>query len=310
MPRSHAYTDTQDGYILIAVILALGALSALLSLYTQTVLQSRRLALAMADDDRLDALASGGARLAALELMELRGGRTSPLEVGGSAYVCTPPAGDAVLHILAEDEGGKVDLNTASDALIEALLKGAGASAAEAERLTARIADFRDADDTPRVGGGEAAAYKAAGMRNGPKNAEFESVEELDQVLGMPGWLYARVRPHVTVFNGTSGVDPSRATLELAALLNGQPVSAHSANDIRRTRPSVPITIPIAFASPTRNRHFRVYSTAIAPNGKMLTRDVSVTLPTQPGALPQFERWMRRYDRKADGLAVAAKVKC
>ena len=46
----------------------------------------------------------------------------------------------------------------------------------------------------------------------GPKNAPFEAVEELEQVLGMTPNLYERVAPYLTTYNPPAPTDVCRAT--------------------------------------------------------------------------------------------------
>ncbi|MCH9050832.1 MAG: general secretion pathway protein GspK, partial [Proteobacteria bacterium] len=64
-------------------------------------------------------------------------------------------AGEGEVSIVIEDEAGKIDLNAAPDELIHGLLVAVGLADAEAQALTAAIADFRDADDETHPGGAE-----------------------------------------------------------------------------------------------------------------------------------------------------------
>ena len=98
------------------------------------------------------------------------------------------------------DETGKVDLNVADQPLLAALMVALGADPAQAERLAGAIADWRDPDDLGQlVGAAEDPQYAAAGLPYGARDAPFESVSELELILGMPADLAARMMPHVTV---------------------------------------------------------------------------------------------------------------
>ncbi|MEN1926161.1 type II secretion system minor pseudopilin [Luteimonas qiangzhengi] len=100
------------------------------------------------------------------------------------------------------DERGKIDLNVAEQTLLAALMVALGADETEAQVLAAAIEDWRDEDDLGQlVGSAEAPQYAAAGLPYGPRNAWFETVSELELVLGMPADLAARMAPHVTVHN-------------------------------------------------------------------------------------------------------------
>jgi general secretion pathway protein K len=123
----------------------------------------------------------------------------------------------ARVAVSAIDESGKIDLNTAPDALLKGLLMAAGElDESGAARLADAIGDWKDADDLRRPNGAEAADYKAAGSPYLPANALFETVPELQRVLGMTPALYARLADNLTVHSRQGGVNPiyaSRTTL-------------------------------------------------------------------------------------------------
>ena len=74
----------------------------------------------------------------------------------------------------------------------------------EAQALSDAIQDWIDPDDTTRPNGAEIAQYKAAGLSYGPKNAPFDTVSELQQVLGMTYDLYEKIEPGITIYSGRS----------------------------------------------------------------------------------------------------------
>jgi hypothetical protein len=82
-----------------------------------------------------------------------------------------------------------------------------GVDQVKAQALAAAIADFRDADNFRRLGGAEEADYRAAGLAWGPKNAPFDSVDELQQVFGMTTQLYERVAPSLTTYSAVETRD-------------------------------------------------------------------------------------------------------
>ena len=136
-------------------------------------------------------------------------------------------AADGAIHVWSEDgarlavsaidESGKIDLNTAPDALLKGLLMTAGElDEPSAARLVDTIDDWKDADDLRRPNGAEAADYRAAGSPYLPANALFESVPDLQRVLGMTPAIFAKVADNLTVNSRQAGVNPvfaSRATL-------------------------------------------------------------------------------------------------
>lgn len=107
------------------------------------------------------------------------------------------------------DETGKVDLNKADLNLLQALLRALNVAPDKAARLAGAIVDWRDIDSLLQVSGGaETADYQAAGLPYGAKNAPFDSISELQRVLGMEPALYAQLAPMVTVYG--SGRPSSR----------------------------------------------------------------------------------------------------
>ena len=121
--------------------------------------------------------------------------------------------GEAEVTVRIVDEDGKVDLNQADVALLTGLMQAVGIERTRAERLAGAILDWRDPDPlTQPSGGGEDPDYASAGLPYGAKDAEFESVGELLQVLGVTADEYARVAPHLTVYTGRSRPEPAYAS--------------------------------------------------------------------------------------------------
>lgn len=116
----------------------------------------------------------------------------------GRGYDWRFGAADVRVRIL--DESGKVDLNRVDATLLASLLRGAGLGPAQAGALAAAILDWRDSDSLNQpAGGAEDPEYAQAGRAYGAKDAPFDSVAEVEQVLGMTPALYARLEPLLTV---------------------------------------------------------------------------------------------------------------
>ena len=130
--------------------------------------------------------------------------------------------GDAHVAANAIDESGKIDLNSASDALLKGLFQSAGGLDVDAaQRIVDVIDDWKDADDLRRPNGAEAPDYKAAGLSYTPANAPFESVAELQRVLGMTPSVYAAVADNLTVFSKSPGVNPAFASRSVLLAVPG-----------------------------------------------------------------------------------------
>jgi type II secretory pathway component PulK len=86
------------------------------------------------------------------------------------------------VDVSMELEACRVDLNHASVALLKAVFIEAGVDTPQ--ELAERIADWRDADDIAGEYGAERGFYEQHGVGGRPRNAHFESVNELRQVWG------------------------------------------------------------------------------------------------------------------------------
>jgi general secretion pathway protein K len=118
---------------------------------------------------------------------------------------------------------GLVDVNVATDALLQALLQQVGGlQQGEAAILVSRIRDYIDPDDIPSgVGGAEAAQYRAAGWPSLPRNSGLEDLSELNSVMGMTAVLYETIAPYLGI-NGQQGLDIGSAPPSLIDALAGQ----------------------------------------------------------------------------------------
>ncbi|MGH8535204.1 MAG: general secretion pathway protein GspK [Gammaproteobacteria bacterium] len=128
------------------------------------------------------------------------------------------------ITVSLQDEAGKIDLNSAQRGLLDALLRTSGIEDERRDALLDAIEDWRDPDTLRRLNGAEDQEYEAAGRTYGAKDATFNTVEELQQVLGVTARLYERLRPALTVHSHSAGIDDRMAPPEVlrALLLSGE----------------------------------------------------------------------------------------
>jgi general secretion pathway protein K len=124
-------------------------------------------------------------------------GAARPLTVGNCRVV-----------VRLEDEASRINPNLASPALIDALLRAVGADAGTALRLTTAITDWVGTSENAQPQAALVAEYQAAGLDYGPPGAPAETLGELARVLGMTPALYAKLRPHLSLY-GPAEPDPS-----------------------------------------------------------------------------------------------------
>ncbi len=143
------------------------------------------------------------------------------------------------IEVSVVDESGKVDINHADAILLSALIRTVGTEPIDAGRVAAAIVDWRDVDDLRQpTGGAEDPDYTEAGRTYGAKNAPFETLAELQQVLGMTHQLYVEVLPYVTIHSGRALPDQAYAP---AAVLTAMGLDAERVQTWRES-PEVTVT--------------------------------------------------------------------
>jgi general secretion pathway protein K len=260
-------TPRERGFILVAVLWLLALLTLIALALTTSVRLDVRARSQLLRHAEAEALADGLTRLAALRLgdRDRRPLTEVAFATNGTPLRCFQ--GESSAEIAITDTGGLVDINSASGPLLEWLLLRVGAAPDRAGALAAAIVDFRDADDLPNgPAGAESAAYEAAGLAHGPKNAPFETVTELDQVLGMTVGLLGRLRHVVTVHGRQAGIDPWRAPRELLV--------ASSAGD--GTGKAVPANVPSEFRISSKGLAYRVVVRISTSHGGRFDREAVV----------------------------------
>ncbi len=214
----------ESGFILVVVLGICLLLALFLAIYASSVQMTVRGASTRLEVARAEGLADAGIALARADLGSgrgdgQRGGLTRTAGWQAPYLACDLPGAGRVA-VSVTGEAGKVDLNTASEALLTQVFIGLGASGEEAARYVAHIADYRDADDETRAQGAEAKEYEASGSGlPPPRNSPFMTINEIDRVLGLPEAIREGLKPLATVHSGASGIDPDTAAPELLTLL-------------------------------------------------------------------------------------------
>ncbi|WP_419482053.1 general secretion pathway protein GspK [Dokdonella sp.] len=126
--------------------------------------------------------------------------------------------GEAEIEVRITDDSGKIDINAAASSgnttRLISLFTARGVEQAQAEALADAVIDWVDPDDLRRPNGAEIDDYKAAGLSYGPKNGPFDTVSELQQVLGMNYALFEKLEPSLTIYSGRADPNAAYASLE------------------------------------------------------------------------------------------------
>ncbi len=143
----------------------------------------------------------------------------------------------AQIEIQVTDESGKIDLNQAGEELLIGLFASVGIDYDEAIGLVDKILDWKDADEEIRLAGAEDGDYFAAGYPYGAKDAPFDTVPELIQVMDIGYELYKKIEPALTVYSGRKNINLAFAPKEVLMSIDG--ITADMADNYLTERHSI-----------------------------------------------------------------------
>lgn len=269
------YAD--NGFILVPVLMILALLALVVSILVRTASLQIQASANLIEQAQVRGLADGVARIMMQDVVRGRW-RAEP---GAGALSCRLGGNRVDIEIV--DLSGLVDINAAPQELIEALFGGIGMSAAQAVFAASAVVEFRAAE-TSIVSGFDPGLYRREGRSYGPKHAPFQTVDELDQVLGItPQWL-DKLRPLVTVNSRSRGIDPSVASPAVVAALTRAVSASQFSNG----------SVPPQFVGRRSTRSYGVTVTVAGAGGGTYTRHVEFELtPTQERGylLREWTRW-------------------
>jgi general secretion pathway protein K len=201
-----------DGFIIVAVLWILVALSTLASVYAVFVANTAMTARVYDSRLETEALIAAG-----LELKEYRllGFDDASRPTSGAFDF---QLGRSHVGVAFRSEGARIDLNFAPKALLSGLCGVLGAKPGDADTYADRVIAWRT-KPPPGNQNPEADAYKDAGLNYGPRQAPFQNAAELRLVRGLPAALVDNALPFVTVFNGRAEIDVNEAAPEVVAAL-------------------------------------------------------------------------------------------
>jgi general secretion pathway protein K len=220
----------------------------------------------------------------------------------------------ALLKVEMRDESARIDINTASDALLRGLLVSVGLPDEEATRLVDAIADWRDPDTLKRLNGAEESDYQAAGLAYRPANAPFQAIEEIQLVLGMRPDIYRRIAPLITVYSRQAGVSPTIATREVLLAIPGIAPEVVDAYIVKRDQalaenlPAPAFPEAGQYASAPNGSVASIRSEARLEDGTVFVRDAVALMRPVPRRPVTFLAWRIapiQEDKPAEGAATA-----
>jgi len=142
---------------------------------------------------------------------------------------------------------GRVNLNLADEKLLAGLLLAAGLDEEQMEGIRDAILDWRDKDSDHHLAGAEDDAYEAEGRPIGARDDIFQSVEELQQVLGVTPALYKQLAPMLTIHSMQRTVNPAYANVDVLSSIpeiTPEEVSAYVAARLQALEQGLPVPVP------------------------------------------------------------------
>ncbi len=296
---------SRRGIALIAVLWVVTLLAVVAASFTTTTRTETKLARNALDNAKARALADAGVHRAVLALLDPKGEKLEDLVPAGDGNWWLDGVsrrfafGEGEAWVSVHDEGGKIDINRAPDALLGSLLRSAGLDDDTATALVDAIADFRDPDDLVRLNGAEDDEYRAAGLPHEAKDKPFEAVEELRQVIGMTPELYRAVAPFLTTHSRRGKIDLMTAPREVLLAVPG--VDPNEVEALLADRAAIdgpigrsaltPLTGARGYFSLSSRRVFTVRAQAHTDNGAVFVREAVVRLTRNPEAPFRFLAW-------------------
>ena len=182
------------GFALLLVLWTMVLLALLASQVTGAGRAETRLSAALREGAQLQAAADAAIQETIWHMLD-GGGDYWP--AGAMVRVLDEAAGRVTVTVT--DERGKLDLNQAPPALLQALFAVLGADRTTAQTLANAIAEWRSQQTTGNDDTQASATYRMQGRAWGPPGQEFQRLDELQLVLGMTPALYQASLPYLTL---------------------------------------------------------------------------------------------------------------
>jgi len=250
--NARAVTAREEGTVLLLVILILTLISVLVLSWAQEWRTELKLASNFGEAHKCQRLAEAGiyyalGKLMAAKTAEMRGiNAVAPQAQGDSGalwqgdqqpHVLELP--DGMVEVRIGDEGGKINLNLASEPLLLNFFTVLGLPEPQVRTIVDSIQDWRVKGSYPRLYGAKSAYYLSLDPPYVAKNGKFETVEELAWVRGFEASpLIPQLSRWLTVCPVAGGINLNTASLEVLLAMG---FARDAALNIIATRQAMPL---------------------------------------------------------------------
>ena len=231
--------------------------------------------------------AEGGIYYAVTRLID-----TSNTKWIGNGSVYRVPVSGMKVEVTVQDEAGRIDLNVADADLLRSLFIAGGADPELADECADAVMDWRDEDQLRRTHGAEWDDYAEAGLAYAPRNGPFLDIGELQLVLPVTQTLFRAVRPALTIYSGSRGVNPALApSMAMLAISGSDPEVVDQYMARRQARPGQLVTagmpqVSRRFVEAVGGNVFQISSLATTESGFTASVSAVVTLQTKDPMKP------------------------
>jgi general secretion pathway protein K len=277
----------ERGVALLIVLWILLLLSLLGAAFLATSRSTLLVARNSTESARAEALADAGITRGVLALQDPN--PAFQWRADGTPHVWRFGGGTVTVSMRAE--GGKVDLNAASEDVLAGLFREAGANDALSQSLADEIAARRGNADT-------VLPQNVPDGTIDPNEPPFATVDDLARLPGMTAALFHAVEPLVTIYSRVPTVDPMTASREvLLALPNADPaeidafLAQRSAYD--PANPKLPAPPPglAQYLGGSASSAVTIRSDAVTDTGARFIREALIEMRDLRGVPFAVERW-------------------
>lgn len=207
--------NRQKGLALVLVLWMLTLLSIMAGSFALSMRRETAIIIGLKNNGQARALAEAGIALA--ELMMLNNAPELRWHTDGRIYQVDYAGARIRLRLLSE--AGKININTADEIQLRELMLHSGLDDLTQQQVVDAILDWRDSDDIVSANGAEKDEYLAAGLKYAPSNQPFQSMAEVQMVLGMDETVFNWLEPLITIYSKRQ-VDVQKASREVLQVLN------------------------------------------------------------------------------------------
>jgi general secretion pathway protein K len=256
---------SNEGFVLVSTIWIVGLLAVIASTFAIAVRLYVKGEANLIGSMEAELAADGLVRSIAYRIASASFAEAREIPVDGSPLHCELGESRGAM-VSVQDQGGLVDLNRASLNVLATLIEKAGKPGSDGKSLAEALADFRDSDSIRFgvTGGGQEQSLIATGPSM--KNAPFQSVDEIDQVIPAEMADLGKLKRVFTVYSRQDGIDPDAAPAELKAMID---------LDRDKGRASIPL-------APSQHKTFAIDAEVTGGDGSKFRRVAMVSILREP----------------------------